>query len=151
MSRTASLERFVVRNLAPVIGFCSDFGTNPPILLDFVFSAVHSAVPLPRHGINHLGLEMSDRERDQRTGSQWLSSVKAYLLFCSGTSWRPARDRFHPVRFAYTSAINWLNEADNSLLGECSCCYCQGAPFYDARLPRKQPGRVVAIAEAVTA
>lgn len=51
---------------------------------------------------------MQDRERDKRSGAQWLKSVLSYLEYGAGDSWRRLSDpaqRWHPERQWYLSGI----------------------------------------------
>lgn len=55
---------------------------------------------------------MTDEERDRRSAGQWLRSVRAYLEFRTGDSWRRLSDpeqRWHPDRIYYLDAIRVLN------------------------------------------
>lgn len=52
---------------------------------------------------------MDDSERDCRTGSQWMRSVKAYLSWRAGESWRRSSGRWAPERWAYLDALRLLN------------------------------------------
>ena len=55
---------------------------------------------------------MSDRERDRRTGGQWLRAVKAYLEFGAGSAWRRLSDpeqRDSPERNWYLGGIRTMN------------------------------------------
>lgn len=54
---------------------------------------------------------MSDSERDARTCAQWLQSVRAYLEFRAGTTWRHYADRNEDY-WAYVGAIRCLNDLD---------------------------------------
>jgi hypothetical protein len=56
--------------------------------------------------------KMSDRERDRRSGGQWLRAVKAYLEFGAGSAWRRLSDpdqRNSPERDWYLGGIRTLN------------------------------------------
>jgi hypothetical protein len=57
---------------------------------------------------------MSDEERDRRTGRQWVASVKAYLSFCAGDSWRRSRDLRNPDSAPFVDAIRILNGIERS-------------------------------------
>jgi len=51
---------------------------------------------------------MTDAERDRRSGVQWLRSVRSYLEFRGGESWRRLSDpeqRWHPERLVYLDGI----------------------------------------------
>jgi hypothetical protein len=52
---------------------------------------------------------MNDEARDRRTGGQWLRSVRAYLEFRSGDSWRRGEDRNAPERWYYIDGLRTLN------------------------------------------
>jgi hypothetical protein len=79
---------------------------------------VRSQLDLFTHGARALNArgpslwKMSDRERDRRTGGQWLRAVKAYLEFGAGSAWRRLSDpeqRNSPVRDWYLGGIRTLN------------------------------------------
>jgi hypothetical protein len=70
----------------------------------------HGSLALNTRGSCHW--KMSDRERDRRTGGQWLRAVKAYLEFGAGSAWRRLSDpeqRNSPVRDWYLGGIRTMN------------------------------------------
>jgi len=72
--------------------------------------------------------EMSDRERDARSGDEWLLSVVGYFLWRSGKDWRKlARtgQRFHPVRVAYLDPAQLLFELRHKPVPSCQCSRCR--------------------------
>lgn len=72
----------------------------------------HGALVLNTRGGACRYLKMSDRERDRRTGGQWLRAVKAYLEFGAGSAWRRLSDpeqRNSPVRDWYLGGIRTMN------------------------------------------
>lgn len=79
---------------------------------------VWSQLDLFKHGALALNArgpslwKMSDRERDRRSGGQWLRAVKAYLEFGAGSAWRRLSDpdqRNSPERDWYLGGIRTLN------------------------------------------
>jgi hypothetical protein len=50
-----------------------------------------------------------DSERDRRSGSQWLRSIKGYLEWRAGLAWRRGEDRNSPERWQYLDALRLLN------------------------------------------
>lgn len=69
-------------------------------------------VPLALNARSASRWKMSDRERDCRTGGQWLRAVKAYLEFGAGTAWRRLSDpeqRNSPERNWYMGGIRTMN------------------------------------------
>lgn len=74
---------------------------------------------------------------DERKGWQWIASAKAYLDYRSGSTWRPARHRFHPEHEYFVRGINLLNQVNSQVMEKvCPCVYCRtGAQFYDAKKP----------------
>jgi hypothetical protein len=56
--------------------------------------------------------KMNDRERDDRSGGQWLRATKAYLEFGTGDAWRRLSDpeqRNSPERAWYLAGIRTMN------------------------------------------
>jgi hypothetical protein len=71
----------------------------------------HGALALEKRGPGRYWT-MSDRERDRRTGGQWLRAVTAYLDFGAGSAWRRLSDpeqRNSPERDWYLGGIRTMN------------------------------------------
>lgn len=84
--------------------------------------------------VNRPDLSESTPTIEDRKGWQIVASVRAYLQWRAGDTWRPASHRFHPEKVPYTQAINFLNGAQASA-AVCDCPYCHGAPFVGERKP----------------
>ncbi len=71
----------------------------------------HEALPLDKRRSCRY-LKMNDRERDGRTGGQWLRATRAYLEFGAGDAWRRLSDpeqRNSPERAWYLGGIRTMN------------------------------------------
>lgn len=95
--------------LRPVSGteFCSDSGTR--LLLLFFFELPEHKTPDAMPNVRPEFFEPCDV--DGRKGWQWIESVKAYLDWRAGSSWRPMSHRFHPDREYYIHGIRLVIEA----------------------------------------
>lgn len=51
-----------------------------------------------------------ERERDLRTGRQWLLAIQSYCKFRAGLAWRRSHDRFNPNRVWYTNGIRCVQD-----------------------------------------
>lgn len=67
---------------------------------------------------------------DGRSGYQWIASIKTYLDWRSGLSWRRSGSRFHPEVEHYIRALNFLN------------CEVRTYETAAAVVPRKRPQSV---------
>lgn len=79
------------------------------------------------------GMDMTDAERDLRTGDQWLLSVVQYLEFRSGKAWRKlnrADERWNAVRCHYLDGVRLLSSLRYLSVPACDCSRC---------VPRKKP------------
>ncbi len=54
------------------------------------------------------------RNMSERTALQFIKSVRAYLEWRAGTSWRGLDQRFHPERLYYLRGLATLDEAWNA-------------------------------------
>lgn len=57
--------------------------------------------------------DLSDAERDARSGDQWLLSIRSYLEWRAGKSWRQIHrkgERWNSLRWHYLGGIRLLNE-----------------------------------------
>lgn len=72
--------------------------------------------------------DMTDAERDLRSGDQWILSVIAYLEFRYGKAWRKIHrlgERDNPVRWYSLSAARLLHELRYFNAAPCDCArYC---------------------------
>jgi len=81
--------------------------------------------------------DMTDAERDERSGDEWLHSVLSYLNFRAGCDWRElhrAGQRSNPVRWYYLDAIRLINSIGHADASKCHCAECNPAP-------KKRPAR----------
>jgi hypothetical protein len=70
---------------------------------------------------------MSDAERDERTGDQWIASAIAYLNFNAGDTWRKLHrsgERYNETRWYFKSAANLINQLRYSSPKPCVCSRC---------------------------
>lgn len=87
---------------------------------------------------------MDDRERDGRTGGQWLRATKAYLAFGAGDAWRRLSDpeqRNSPERAWYLGGIRTMNGIPVRVR-EKSKIQIVVKPPQRAALPKKQDSAV---------
>lgn len=84
-------------------------------------------------------------EVDGRNGLQWVRSVLAYLDWRSGSAWRPARDRNHPLRRFYTDASLTMREAFFHPQRARAAGVVQ-----DAQLPPAKPVRAAIVVQSKT-
>ena len=72
--------------------------------------------------------QMTDAERDERSGGEWISSTLHYLEFLAGTPWRKlhrAGQRSNPVRSHYLDVYRLLNNAWLATAQPCRCKRCE--------------------------
>lgn len=75
----------------------------------------------------------ADPERDARTPAKLVQSVLDYLQWRSGSKWRPLSQRWSEERWYYLDGFRALNTAWRTPAPECSCVYCEGAPFHQRK------------------
>lgn len=83
-----------------------------PVFHQFsLFSFPKTAIP-SRAFASAYSRSMSDKERDSRTGPQWLRAIRAYCEFGTGDAWRRLGDggqRSAPERLWYLSGLRLIN------------------------------------------
>jgi hypothetical protein len=66
--------------------------------------------PFPLH-------DAEEAERDARSASQWIESVRAYLRWRAGESWRPVTQRYALGRWYYLDGLRALDGAQRETSG----------------------------------
>jgi hypothetical protein len=71
--------------------------------------------------------ELSDAERDERSGDEWLLSAMDYCDFRAGVAWRKLHrtgQRSNPTRSYYLDGIRLLSTVRSAVAPPCSCKHC---------------------------
>ena len=92
-----------------------------------------------------------DRERDRRTGGQWLRGVKAYLEFGAGSAWRRLSDpeqRNSPERDWYLGGIRTMNGIPAQVRNDSKTLHIVAKSTQRAALPRAQASPVAKLMAA---
>src|SRR6185437_16383486 len=61
----------------------------------------------------YLAVSSGDNERDNRTGLEWLKSVREYCIWRAGNSWRKlwkSDQRWNPERWDYLEAAKLISD-----------------------------------------
>lgn len=80
--------------------------------LTFSFDSAPALAPRSRK-YKPQSFEMSDAERDARSGMEWIDSVKSYLNFRMGRDWRRLNrvgQRYNETRWYYLDGLRLLNQ-----------------------------------------
>jgi hypothetical protein len=99
---------------------------EPQLSLQFESAAPTALSPKRRYTRKPKSHEMTDAERDARTGPEWIDAAKGYLDYRMGRRWRRlgrALQRYNSTRWYYLDGWRLVNEL-NWAAKPCACPYC---------------------------